>query len=231
MLFGVDITVYAGECLAVIGGSGSGKTTLTRVLLGLEDADAGDIRYRGEVLRKQTVKSLRSQSGLVFQNPFDSLDPRWRVAKSVMEPLRLCHHDWSPEQISAHVDDAFLRVSLDPTVYRNRFPMDLSGGQAQRAAIARAIVDHPTVLLADEPMSAIDVAARVQILESFKAIRAAEPEMALIMVSHDLGVVKHIADRIMVVHDGHVVEIGTAAQVLERPKNDYTKRLVDAASM
>lgn len=80
VLFGVDITVYAGECLAVIGGSGSGKTTLTRVLLGLEDADAGDIRYRGEVLRKQTVKSLRSQSGLVFQNPFDSLDPRWRVA-------------------------------------------------------------------------------------------------------------------------------------------------------
>jgi len=148
-----------------------------------------------------------------------------------MEPLRLRHHDWSPEQISAHVDDAFLRVSLDPTVYRNRFPMDLSGGQAQRAAIARAIVDHPTVLLADEPMSAIDVAARVQILESFKAIRAAEPEMALIMVSHDLGVVKHIADRIMVVHDGHAVEIGTAAQVLERPKNDYTKRLVDAASM
>ena len=87
------------------------------------------------------------------------------------------------------------------------------------------------MILADEPMSAIDVAARVQILESFKAIRAAEPEMALIMVSHDLGVVKHIADRIMVVHDGHVVEIGTAAQVLERPKNDYTKRLVDAASM
>lgn len=87
------------------------------------------------------------------------------------------------------------------------------------------------MLLADEPMSAIDVAARVQILESFKAIRAAEPEMALIMVSHDLGVVKHIADRIMVVHDGHAVEIGTAAQVLERPKNDYTKRLVDAASM
>lgn len=231
VLFGVDITVYAGECLAVIGGSGSGKTTLTRVLLGLEDADAGDIRYRGEVLRKQTAKSLRSQSGLVFQNPFDSLDPRWRVAKSVMEPLRLRHHDWSPEQISARVDDAFLRVSLDPTVYRNRFPMDLSGGQAQRAAIARAIVDHPTVLLADEPMSAIDVAARVQILESFKAIRAAEPEMALIMVSHDLGVVQHIADRIMVVHDGHAVEIGTAAQVLEHPKNDYTKRLVDAASM
>ena len=148
-----------------------------------------------------------------------------------MEPLRLRHHDWSPEQISARVDDAFLRVSLDPTVYRNRFPMDLSGGQAQRVAIARAIVDHPTVLLADEPMSAIDVAARVQILESFKSIRAAEPEMALIMVSHDLGVVQHIADRIMVVHDGHAVEIGTAAQVLERSKNDYTKRLVDAASM
>ena len=227
----ISFSLIPGQPLGLTGASGSGKTTLTRVLLGFESADGGSVEYCGEPVRGDVAHSLRLQSGLVFQSPFDSLDPRWRVAKSVMEPLRLRHHDWSPEQISAHVDDAFLRVSLDPTVYRNRFPMDLSGGQAQRAAIARAIVDHPTVLLADEPMSAIDVAARVQILESFKAIRAAEPEMALIMVSHDLGVVKHIADRIMVVHDGHVVEIGTAAQVLERPKNDYTKRLVDAASM
>ena len=231
VLFDVSADVHAGECLAVIGGSGSGKTTLTRVLLGLEDADAGDIRYRGEVLRKQTVKSLRSQSGLVFQNPFDSLDPRWRVAKSVMEPLRLRHHDWSPEQISAHADDAFLRVSLDPTVYRNRFPMDLSGGQAQRAAIARAIVDHPTVLLADEPMSAIDVAARIQILDTFAAIRAARPSTAIIMVSHDLGVVQHIADRILVLHDGRVEETGPTAEVLGNPQSDYTRQLIEAASL
>ena len=231
VLFGVDITVYAGECLAVIGGSGSGKTTLTRVLLGLEDADAGDIRYRGEVLRKQTVKSLRSQSGLVFQNPFDSLDPRWRIGRSIGEPLRMHHPDWPRERVAERVAEVLEMVSLDPETYLNRFPVDLSGGQAQRAAIARAIVDGPKVLLADEPMSAIDVAARVRILESFEAIRNAEPDMAIIMVSHDLGVVQHIADRILVLHDGRVAETGATAEVLGHPQDEYTKRLVQAASL
>ena len=113
----------------------------------------------------------------------------------------------------------------------NRFPVDLSGGQAQRAAIARAIVDGPKVLLADEPMSAIDVAARVRILESFEAIRNAEPDMAIIMVSHDLGVVQHIADRILVLHDGRAVEVGPTDQVLGHPRDEYTKRLVQAASL
>ena len=231
VLFGVDITVYAGECLAVIGGSGSGKTTLTRVLLGLEDADAGDIRYRGEVLRKQTVKSLRSQSGLVFQNPFDSLDPRWRIGRSIGEPLRMHHPDWPRERVAERVAEVLEMVSLDPETYLNRFPVDLSGGQAQRAAIARAIVDGPKVLLADEPMSAIDVAARVRILESFEAIRNAEPDMAIIMVSHDLGVVQHIADRILVLHDGRVAETGATSEVLGHPQDEYTKRLVQAASL
>ena len=206
VLFGVDITVYAGECLA-------------------------EITYFGKPVQGEVAGELRRSCGLVFQSPFDSLDPRWRVAESVMEPLLLRHHDWSPEQISAHVDDAFLRVSLDPTVYRNRFPMDLSGGQAQRAAIARAIVDHPTVLLADEPMSAIDVAARVRILDAFAAIRESQPDMAIIMVSHDLGVVQHIADRILVLHDGRAVEVGPTDQVLGHPQDEYTKRLVQAASL
>ena len=109
--------------------------------------------------------------------------------------------------------------------------MDLSGGQAQRVAIARAIADHPKVLLADEPMSAVDVAARTQILASFAAIRSGEPDMALIMVSHDLGVVQHIADRIMVLHDGCVEECGLTETVLHHPTSDYTKRLLDAASL
>ena len=231
VLFGVDITVYAGECLAVIGGSGSGKTTLTRVLLGLEDADAGDIRYRGEVLRKQTVKSLRSQSGLVFQNPFDSLDPRWRIGRSIGEPLRMHHPDWPRERVAERVTEVLEMVSLDPGTFANRFPVDLSGGQAQRAAIARAIVDKPKVLLADEPMSAIDVAARVRILDAFVAIRESQPDMAIIMVSHDLGVVQHIADRILVLHDGRAVEVGPTDQVLGHPQDEYTKRLVQAASL
>ena len=209
VLFGVDVDVRAGECLAVIGGSGSGKTTLTRVLLGLESADGGSVEYCGEPVRGDVARKLRLQSGLVFQSPFDSLDPRWRIGQSIGEPLRM-HH---------------------PGTFANRFPVDLSGGQAQRAAIARAIVDGPKVLLADEPMSAIDVAARVRILEAFRAIRAANPSMSLVMVSHDLGVVQHIADRIVVLHDGRVEESGTTTEILKHPCSAYTRSLIEAASM
>lgn len=141
------------------------------------------------------------------------------------------HPDWPRERVAERVAEVLEMVSLDPEMYLNRFPVDLSGGQTQRAAIARAIVDKPKVLLADEPMSAIDVAARVRILESFEAIRNAEPDMAIIMVSHDLGVVQHIADRILVLHDGRVAETGATAEVLGHPQDEYTKRLVQAASL
>ena len=217
VLFGVDVDVCAGECLAVIGGSGSGKTTLTRVLLGLESADGGSVEYCGEPVRGNVAHSLRLQSGLVFQSPFDSLDPRWRIGRSIGEPLRMHHPDWPRERVAERVAEVLEMVSLDPETYLNRFPVDLSGGQAQRAAI--------------EPMSAIDVAARVRILESFEAIRNAEPDMAIIMVSHDLGVVQHIADRILVLHDGRAVEVGPTDQVLGHPQDEYTKRLVQAASL
>lgn len=231
VLSDADVRLRAGECLAVIGGSGSGKTTLTRVLLGLERADGGSVEYCGEPAHGDVTRRLRAQSGLVFQNPFDSLDPRWRIGRSVGEPLRLHHPNWPRDRVSERVAEALDMVSLDSGTYANRFPVDLSGGQAQRAAIVRAIVDKPKVLLADEPMSAIDVAARVRILESFEAIRNAEPDMAIIMVSHDLGVVQHIADRILVLHDGRVVEVGATAEVLGHPRDEYTRRLVRAASL
>ena len=121
-------------------------------------------------------------------------------------------------------------VGLEPSTFLNRYPVDLSGGQAQRVAIARAIVNNPKVLLADEPMSAIDVAARVQILEAFAAIRRRTPDMALIVVSHDLGVVQHLADRIVVLHDGRVEEEGPTARILREPRSAYTRTLIEAAS-
>lgn len=234
VLFDVDVDVYEGECLAIIGASGSGKSTLTRVLFGLGSADSGEITYRGQTMGKRgsaVRRMLRGQTGLVFQDPFASLDPRWRVARSVEEPLRLRHKGMGNDEIASQAEHALRVVGLDPAVFAARYPMDLSGGQAQRVAIARAIVDDPGIILADEPMSAIDVAARVRILDAFVAIRESQPDMAIIMVSHDLGVVQHIADRILVLHDGRAVEVGPTDQVLGHPQDEYTKRLVQAASL
>ena len=216
VLFDVDISVPAGQCVAIIGASGSGKSTLTRILLGLEAPQ---------------LRMLRDESGIVYQNPFESLDPRWTAFRSVAEPMRLRDRRIDDETCERRVREALTLVSLDPDEIMWRYPMDLSGGQAQRVAIARAIVTGPSVLLADEAMSAIDVAARVQILDAFTAIRARNPRMAMLFVSHDLGVVQHIADRVLVLHEGRVVERGTVRQILETPQEDYTKALIEAATL
>lgn len=234
VLFDVSVDVREGECLAVIGGSGSGKSTLTRILLGLETADAGTVAYRGAAVTggrgAPGRQALRRGSGLVFQDPFSSLDPRWTVARSVAEPLRLRHRGMPADEVGRRVAQALRTVGLEPATFLGRYPVDLSGGQAQRVAIARAIVNEPKVVLADEPMSAIDVAARVQILDAFAAIRDRRPDMALIMVSHDLGVVQHIADRIVVLHDGRVVEQGPTGRLLAAPSDPYTRELIRAAT-
>ena len=232
VLFDVDISVPAGQCVAIIGASGSGKSTLTRILLGLETPDGGDVRYRGASIEGRAgapqLRMLRDELGIVYQNPFESLDPRWTAFRSVAEPLRLRDRRIDDETCERRVREALTLVSLDPDEIMWRYPMDLSGGQAQRVAIARAIVTGPSVLLADEAMSAIDVAARVQILDAFAAIRARNPRMAMLFVSHDLGVVQHIADRVLVLHEGRVVERGTVRQILETPQEDHTKALIEA---
>lgn len=234
VLFDVSADVHAGECLAVIGGSGSGKSTLTRIMLGLESADSGSVEYESQSIvggrKSPGFAALRRESGLVFQDPFSSLDPRWRVAKSVAEPLSLQRRDLNNTDIDERVAAALTMAGLEPADFLNRYPIDLSGGQAQRVVIARAIINEPKVILADEPMSAIDVAARIQILDTFAAIRAARPSTAIIMVSHDLGVVQHIADRILVLHDGRLEETGSTAEVLGNPQSDYTRQLIEAAS-
>ena len=228
VLFDVSADVHAGECLAVIGGSGSGKSTLTRIMLGLESADSGSVEYESQSIvggrKSPGFAALRRESGLVFQDPFSSLDPRWRVAKSVAEPLSLQRRDLNNTDIDERVAAALTMAGLEPADFLNRYPIDLSGGQAQRVVIARAIIN-------DEPMSAIDVAARIQILDTFAAIRAARPSTAIIMVSHDLGVVQHIADRILVLHDGRLEETGSTAEVLGNPQSDYTRQLIEAASL
>ena len=243
VLHGCTVRVHEGECVAVIGGSGSGKSTLTRILLGLETCDGGDVRFRGASIgahggrrgdaERAAMRALRHVSGIVYQNPFASLDPRWTAFDSVSEPLQLrgAHGGRGDTALEDRVAGALRLVALEPRDFLYRYPMDMSGGQAQRVAIARAIVTEPQILLADEAMSAIDVAARLQILDAFAAVRARNPKMGMVLVSHDLGVVQTIADTIVVLHDGVIVEQGSAADVLGHPQASYTRDLIAAATL
>ena len=246
---GIDVSLLPGECLAIIGESGSGKTTLSRLLLGQLRPDAGQVAYQGSpVLRgSAAAKSLARDSALVFQNPFASLDPRWTIGRSVAEPLlaagrRGSGHLWHRRQDGTDLADRVAKVlsevQLDPDRFMTAYPSDLSGGQAQRAAIARALVVKPRILLADEPMSAIDVSARVGILHTLQSIMAqsrqqADPSngMSMIIISHDLGVVQHIADRVMVLSQGRVVEEGPVQTILDHPSQSYTRQLLAAATL
>ena len=236
----VDMDVREGECVAVIGGSGSGKTTLTRIMFGLDTADAGTVRYRGGLLagpRSAAMRQLRLESGIVFQNPFTSLDPRWSAGRSIVEGLVVRaarsgrrHSAGGGEAIDAAVRGALAMVGLDPDEFIGRYPVDMSGGQAQRVAIARAMVAQPRIMLADEPMSAVDVSGRVQILDALTEIRRRQPHMAMVIVSHDLGVVQQLADRIVVLHDGRIEETGATGDLLANPQSAYTKQLIAAAA-
>ncbi|BDR54972.1 dipeptide/oligopeptide/nickel ABC transporter ATP-binding protein [Bombiscardovia apis] len=232
----VSVAVNQGSCLAVVGGSGSGKSTLIRILLGLESLDAGSVCYDGLPLEGPTsagYRALRRQASLVFQNPFASLDPRWPALRSVGEPLRIQAKQLGlgSESIRQRSLDALEAVGLDPAQFADRFPADCSGGQAQRIAIARALVTSPRLLVADEPMSSLDVSARLSVLETFNTIRQARPETAIIIVSHDLGIVQHMAERILVLEEGHMTEEGPTRQVLTQPRSPYTRSLIAAASL
>lgn len=258
-LKGVDFNLKVGESLALIGGSGSGKTTLIRSLLGLQEISEGRIEYCGKVvetvenakklnLKDSAYVNMRRQCSLVFQHPFAALDPRWTVRKSVAEPLEIWRKNMSFDSntvdsrdvdsrdvdshvIDSKVDDVLNLVGLDPSVFGKRYPCQLSGGQAQCVAIARALINNPRVLVADEPMSAIDVAERTRILDAFNVIRANRPNMACIFVSHDLGMIQHLASSVVVLKDGVVVESGLVSQILNNPKHSYTRELIDAATL
>lgn len=258
-LKGVDFNLKVGESLALIGGSGSGKTTLIRSLLGLQEIRQGSIEYCGKLVetvenaRKSSLKdsayvNMRRQCSLVFQHPFAALDPRWTVRKSVAEPLEIWRKNMSSDSntvdsntvdshvidshvIDSKVDDVLNLVGLNPNVFSKRYPCELSGGQAQCVAIARALINNPRVLVADEPMSAIDVAERTRILDAFNVIRANRPNMACVFVSHDLGMIQHLASSVVVLKDGVVVESGNVSQILTNPKHSYTRELIDAATL
>ncbi|MBN9424930.1 MAG: ABC transporter ATP-binding protein [Burkholderiales bacterium] len=224
----VSLAVHAGETVALVGGSGSGKTTLGRAMLRLVPASAGAIRFDGQDVRQAqgaALQPLRLACQLVFQDPYSSLDPRMRVAAIVAEPLRLLP-GMSPDARRERVEQVLAEVGL--AQFGERFPHQLSGGQRQRVAIARAIVRRPRFVVADEPVSALDMTIQKQILALFKALQR-QHGFACLFVSHDLAAVEQMADRVVVMQQGRIVEQGSRDLVFDAPLHPYTKALLAAA--
>lgn len=246
ILKGVDLSLRVGESLAIIGGSGSGKTTLIRAILGLQKISEGSVSYDGKIVNyaessadfsakssSESSANIRKETAIVFQHPFAALDPRWTVRSSVAEPLNIWKKSLQLDDatINKRVDDVLKLVGLNPNDFAKKYPHELSGGQAQCVAIARALINNPRVLVADEPMSAIDVAERTRILDAFAAIRKDRPKMSCIFVSHDLGMIQHLAERVIVLKEGKIVESGSVKEVLSNPQKDYTRALIQASML
>ncbi|WP_394162340.1 ABC transporter ATP-binding protein [Galactobacter valiniphilus] len=226
---GVSFDVAAGETTALVGESGSGKSTVAKAVLGLLPTAEGELRVQGRDLsrlRGKEAKLARRAIGVVFQDPAASLDPRFPIGDCIMEPM-VVHKVGSKADRVARAKELLAAVKL-PADVLNRYPHELSGGQKQRVGIARALVLDPTVLIADEPTSALDVSVQATVLEMLKEIQA-DFGFACLFVSHDLAVVDHLADNVVVMKRGQVVEQGPTERVLHFPQEDYTKELLAAA--
>ncbi|MFJ6653265.1 ABC transporter ATP-binding protein [Microbacterium sp. NPDC091313] len=220
-----DLDVRDGTATGVIGESGSGKSTLMRLLLALDTPTSGEVHFDGRpVDARQGARRLhwlRRATGIVFQDPYGSLDPRMSVGRVVGEPLWALGIDGDRR---ARVRETLVQVGLEPEM-AERYPHEFSGGQRQRIAIARAIVHRPRLLVGDEPLSALDVTVRAQILRLLGELRA-ETGMALLLVSHDIGVVQSLCDEVVVMKDGRIVEEGPTEKVLLQPQASYTRSLL-----
>ena len=222
----VDIDISRGETVAVVGESGSGKTTLARALVGLTDVDAGTVELDGfgEVLGRTDEAIFRRRVQLVFQDPYASLNPRMRLASIVGEPLRVHGKVRSRAAIDARVTELFDLVGLDASM-RSRYAHELSGGERQRVGLARALALRPDLVILDEPVSSLDVSVQAQILALLEQLRA-ELHLAYLLISHDLAVVERIADRVVVMYLGRIVESGAAVDVFGTPGHPYTRALI-----
>jgi oligopeptide transport system ATP-binding protein len=225
---GVSFGVNSGETLGLVGESGCGKSTACRAVLQLLKPTSGSVRFEGREiagLSRRAMRPLRREMQMVFQDPYASLNPRKRVGQIVGAPLTL-QREASGKELRRRVQELLERVGLSPEHY-DRFPHEFSGGQRQRIGIARALALRPKLIVADEPVSALDVSIRAQIVNLLDDLQD-EFGLTYIFVAHDIGVVRHVSDRIAVMHDGKIVEQGSADQVCERPRDDYTKKLLAA---
>jgi peptide/nickel transport system ATP-binding protein len=228
ILHGADFSVARGEIVGLIGETGSGKTTLARSILGLAPADSGSIRFKGEEiarLKRRPRKQLRLTGDIqyVFQDPLRSLDPDNTLGESVVEGLAVAGGRSRPE-LDRLARDAFRLVSLDETLLA-RYPSEISGGQRQRVAIARAMILEPDLLICDEPVSALDATNRILILDLLRELRQAK-DIGVLLITHDLGSLAGIADRVSVLYHGRIVESGTTDDIFLDPQHPYTKLLV-----
>ncbi len=225
---GVDLQIAAGETVALVGESGCGKSTLGRALLRLEEPTAGVVRFEERDLTTLSAEHLRQRRAamrMVFQDPFSSLNPRMRIGEALAEPLLvhgLCNSRSARERVAEMLDV----VGLDRRVAA-RYPHEFSGGQRQRVAIARAVIGNPRFVVADEPLSALDISVQAQILDLFADLKD-RFALTYLFVSHDLAVVRHVADRVAVMYLGRIVEMGAAEDVFARPAHPYTQALLDA---
>ena len=224
----VDISLARGEAVGVVGESGSGKSTLGRVMLGLLPATEGSVRFDGQPMAgisRAEWRRLRRRMQIVFQDPFGSLDPRRRVGAQIADGLAI--HELVPAAAQeARVAAILQMVGLDP-LHARRFPHEFSGGQRQRVGIARALATGPDFLVADEPVSSLDVSIQAQILQLLAELRR-DLGLALLFISHDLPVVRHLCDRVMVLYLGRVMEEGPAERIFSGPAHPYTRALISA---
>ncbi|GAB7126882.1 murein tripeptide/oligopeptide ABC transporter ATP-binding protein OppF [Silvimonas sp. JCM 19000] len=226
---GVSFDLYAGETLGVVGESGCGKSTLSRAMLNLIPATAGSIVWLGKEMRGASHgdwQSARKDIQMIFQDPLASLNPRMTVAQIIAEPLRTHKPELSNDEVMQRVRAIMVRVGLREQQI-NRYPHEFSGGQAQRIGIARALILEPKLVICDEPVSALDVSIQAQIINLLKELQR-EMGLALIFIAHDLAVVKHISDRVLVMYLGHVMELATKEALYARPTHPYTQALMSA---
>ena len=224
----VSLEIYEGETLALVGESGFGKSTLGRVILNLITPTSGTVTFDGTditALHGKTLRNMRAQMQLVFQDPFSSLDPRFTVGQIIAEPLQ--NMGLSKQEQQKRVLELMDRVSLQPEHY-SRYPHQFSGGQRQRIGIARALAPNPRLIVCDEPVSALDVSIQAQILNLLKKLQS-QSNLTYLFISHDLAVVRYISDRVCVMFLGQICELCSTAEAYEKPLHPYTRMLIDSA--